>query len=68
MFLLSFCAQVAVPAYPSSLHFPLQRNFWFIKVTELLCFLTYFSRQMPCVLFLIRDDQIRLDKRSALHS
>lgn len=60
LFLPSFYLQAAVLTYPSSLSFPvpLEKPVVYQIVPKTVCFLKYSSRQMQCVLFLIRDAQI----------
>lgn len=60
LFLPSLCLQAAVLAYPNSLSFPapLEKSVVYQIVPKTVCFLKYSSRQMQCVLFLIRGAQI----------
>lgn len=60
LFLPSFCLQAAVLAYPNSLSFsvPLEKSVVYQIVPKRVCFLKYSSRQMQCVLFLIRGAQM----------
>lgn len=60
LFLPSFCLQDAVLAYPGSLSFPgpLEKSVVYQIVPKMVCFLKYSSRQLQCVLFLIRGAQI----------
>lgn len=59
VFLPFFCLQAAMFAYSNSLSFPvpLEKSLVYQFVPRTPCFLMCSSRQMQCVLFLIRDAQ-----------